>query len=63
MHASTPAREGHPLRFSTIDAADLADHADTIEAIYDARHTGIVVRGAFPAERTAASAAASLAAS
>ncbi|MEZ4466896.1 MAG: 2OG-Fe(II) oxygenase [bacterium] len=56
MHA-TPAREGHPLRFSEIDAADLAAHADTIEAIYDARHTGIVVRGAFPAERTAATVA------
>jgi len=45
---ATPALEGRPLIFETIEARDLATHGGAIEAIYTAHQTGIVVRGALP---------------
>ncbi len=41
---------GHPISFTSFDASELAEHGDTIEAIYAARQTGVVVRNAFPPE-------------
>jgi hapalindole-type alkaloid chlorinase len=40
-------REGHPISIVEVDVDGLAAQAGAIEAIYDAKRTGVVVRGAF----------------
>ncbi len=46
--------EGHPLVFRDIDVEHIDEAATALEAIYEARSTGLVVRGAFPLELVAA---------
>ncbi len=47
QQANTGGREGHPISIVEVDIDDLDAHSGAIEAIYDARQTGLVVRGAF----------------
>jgi hypothetical protein len=48
---------GHPLAFVEVDVDRIDEQSHAIEAIYDARRTGVVVRGAFPPELVAAAVA------
>lgn len=44
----TAGREGHPLSMYEVQAAELAAQPEILADLFEARHTGVVVRGALP---------------
>ncbi|MCB9524076.1 MAG: 2OG-Fe(II) oxygenase [Myxococcales bacterium] len=44
----TAGREGHPLSMYELTAAELATQPEILADLFEARHTGVVVRGALP---------------
>lgn len=46
MQTQTPEREGHPIVFADIDIDAIDGHGDGLQAIFEQRQCGIIVRGA-----------------